>query len=209
MEILNNKKMLQERLNKIKDYFQSMEIMEGKWVLCVRYKPNWGAFPSEDNRIQAIPDESTPNVYWYYSEDKNCDIEEILNLIDETIQTNLEAIKKVELFKLKGEELKRLFSDENVTFAQLQTLKFVMDNDSALSKKSKTRQKNNKNGKITSKKDLLKINSVDIEEEKSQEVPASTASETCEVEVPNVIKTNEVVVNATELSQAEIDDLRG
>ena len=63
--------------------------------------------------------------------------------------------------------------------------------------------------KITSKKDLLKINSVDIEEEKSQEVPASTASETCEVEVPNVIKTNEVVVNATELSQAEIDDLRG
>ena len=135
--------MLQERLNKIKDYFQSMEIMEGKWVLCVRYKPNWGAFPSEDNRIQAIPDESTPNVYWYYSEDKNCDIEEILNLIDETIQTNLEAIKKVELFKLKGEELKRLFSDENVTFAQLQTLKFVMDNDSALTKKSKTRQKNN------------------------------------------------------------------
>ena len=113
------------------------------------------------------------------------------------------------MFKLKGEELKRLFSDENVTFAQLQTLKFVMDNDSVLAKKSKTRQKNNKNGKITSKKDLLKINSVDIEEEKPQEVPANTDSETCEVEVPNVIKTNEVVVNATELSQAEIDDLRG
>ena len=55
----------------------------------------------------------------------------------------------------------------------------------------------------------MKINSVDIEEEKSQEVPASTVSETYAVDVPEVIETNEVVVNATELSQAEIDDLRG
>lgn len=116
-----------ELINKIKQYFVSMEMYEGRWVICVRFKPKWGAYSSEDGRINVSADENEPDMWWYYANDESVDIDEIINLIDETVVTNLEAIKKVELFKLKAGELKKIFSDEKLSFKKLQTLKFVFD----------------------------------------------------------------------------------
>ena len=207
--------MLQDRLNKIKDYFQSIEQFEGKWVICVKYKPKWGAYPSEEGKINAVPDENTPDVWWYYGKDDKVDIDSIFDLIDETIQTNLDAIRKVELFKLKAEELKRIFSDDSISFKKLETLRFVFDEKIAMND-SKT--KKGKRSKPMSKKDILKIDD-SVADEVTEPVEAEPMKETatsqvkeddnCSVKCGGGMKEEVTAVNATELSQEEIDDLRG
>lgn len=197
--------MLQDRLNKIKDYFQSIEQFDGKWVICVKYKSKWGAYPSDNGRINAVPDETTPDVWWYYGKDANVDIDSIFDLIDETIQTNLDAVRKVELFKLKANELKQLFSDETISFKKLQTLKFVFDETVA---KENIKPKKNNRKKPMSKKDILKIDDSVVEE--TEAIVEEKVSENVPyVEAPVPTQPQETVVNATDLTQEEIDDLRG
>lgn len=203
--------MLQDRLNRIKDYFQSIEQFEGKWVICVKYKPKWGAYPSEGGKINAVPDENTPDVWWYYGKDDKVDIDSIFDLIDETIQTNLDAIRKVELFKLKAEELKRIFSDDSISFKKLQTLRFVFDEKIAM---NDSKPKKSKRSKPMSKKDILKIDD-SVANEVTEPVKENAD---CQVDEAVCVDTKEetydpenteAVVNATELSQEEIDNLRG
>ena len=210
--------MLQDRLNKIKDYFQSIEQFDGKWVICVKYKPKWGAYPSENGKINAVPDENTPDLWWYYGKDNKVDIDSIFDLIDETIQTNLDAIRKVELFKLKAEELKKIFSDDSISFKKLQTLKFIFDEKSAV---SNDKPKKSKRSKPMSKKDILKIDDSVVDEateaEPVKDEPQTQVTEAVDDGIrcvdttsnENEVERTETVVNATELSQEEIDDLRG
>ena len=207
--------MLQDRLNKIKDYFQSIEQFEGKWVICVRYNPKWGAYPSENGKINAVPDENTPDVWWYYGKDDKVDIDSIFDLIDETIQTNLDAIRKVELFKLKAEELKRMFSDDSISFKKLQSLEFIFNE-----KVTTVSNKPKKGKRLMSKKDILKIDD-SVADEVTEPVEAEHAEKETNATLPKVdncdVKGDKAieeqhsvtVVNATELSQEEIDDLRG
>lgn len=203
--------MLQDRLNKIKDYFQSIEQFEGKWVICVKYKPKWGAYPSEGGKINAVPDENTPDVWWYYGKDDKVDIDSIFDLIDETIQTNLDAIRKVELFKLKAEELKRIFSDDSISFKKLQTLRFVFDEKIAM---NDSKPKKGKRSKPMSKKDILKIDD-SVADEVTEPVKENSDGQISESACGDAKKDSydtentETAVNATELSQEEIDDLRG
>lgn len=210
--------MLQDRLDKIKDYFQSIEQFEGKWVICVKYKPKWGAYPSENGKINAVPDENTPDLWWYYGKDNKVDIDSIFDLIDETIQTNLDAIRKVELFKLKAEELKKIFSDDSIPFKKLQTLKFIFDEKSIV---SNDKPKKSKRSKPMSKKDILKIDDSVVDEateaEQVKDEPQTQVTEAVDDGVryvdttsnENEVERTETVVNATELSQEEIDNLRG
>lgn len=203
--------MLQDRLNKIKDYFQSIEQFEGKWVICVKYKPKWGAYPSEGGKINAVPDENTPDVWWYYGKDDKVDIDSIFDLIDETIQTNLDAIRKVELFKLKAEELKRIFSDDSISFKKLQTLRFVFDEKIAM---NDSKPKKGKRSKPMSKKDILKIDD-SVADEVTEPVKENSDGQISESACGDAkedsydTENTETAVNATELSQEEIDDLRG
>lgn len=203
--------MLQDRLNKIKDYFQSIEQFEGKWVICVKYKPKWGAYPSEGGKINAVPDENTPDVWWYYGKDDKVDIDSIFDLIDETIQTNLDAIRKVELFKLKAEELKRIFSDDSISFKKLQTLRFVFDEKIAM---NDSKPKKGKRSKPMSKKDILKIDD-SVADEVTEPVKENSDGQISESACGDAKEdaydpeNTETAVNATELSQEEIDDLRG
>lgn len=196
--------MLQEKLDKIKEYFQSIELLDMKWVICVKYKPKWGAYPSDDNRIQAIPDESVPCLYWYYSNDTKVSVDEIIDLIEETVQTNLDAIKKAELFKLKVDELKKLFSNENLTFSKLQTLNFtfsenITDESVIVEETIKKRGRR----KISSKKDLLKVG--EIEEEK---LPNNELEALVNDKVDGSNGDTEIV-ESSDMTQEEIDDLRG
>ena len=203
--------MLQDRLNKIKDYFQSIEQFDGKWVICVKYKPKWGAYPSEGGKINAVPDENTPDVWWYYGKDDKVDIDSIFDLIDETIQTNLDAIRKVELFKLKAEELKRIFSDDSISFKKLQTLRFVFDEKIAM---NDSKPKKGKRSKPMSKKDILKIDD-SVADEVTEPVKENSDGQISESACGDAKEdaydpeNTETGVNATELSQEEIDDLRG
>jgi hypothetical protein len=204
--------MLQERLGKIKEYFVGMEMYNGLWVVRVKYRPKWGAYPPEDGRIKVVSDENESDLWWYCANDEDVDIDSILDLIEETIQTNMEAIKKVELFKLKAGELKQIFSDESISLKKLQTLRFVFDENS--DKEAKPVEKVETKKKVASKKEL--ITQVD-DEIKEHDVFTSKPAVVEEVVTKKRVSkqkpvTRKSVVETTTpegMTQAEIDDLRG
>ena len=202
-----------ESINKIKQYFVSMEMYDGKWVICVKFKPKWGAYSSDDGRIKVSPDENEADLWWYYASDESVDIDEIINLIDETALTNMEAIKKVELFKLKASELKKIFSDEKLSFKKLQTLKFVFD-DSPKDELPIEVVKPSTNNKAHTKTDITKeignaINEHDVFSQESKpeaggEQEIKKTRKTKQKQIENV--DTQTSINMTD---DEINELRG
>lgn len=203
---------MKDSINKIKDYFVSMEMYEGKWVICVKFQPKWGAYPSEDGRIRVSSDEQEPDMWWYYANDDSVDVDEIINLINETVVTNLDAIKKVELFKLKANELKQIFSDEKLSLKKLQTLKFVFD-DTVVETPEKEMQQVKK--KTTSKKDLMSHVGDVIQEHDVFSQPAVVELKAVEEDKTKTKKTRKKKADKLEsltpqeMTSEEIDELRG
>ena len=83
--------MLQDRINKIKEYFRGMEITNNTYIIKVAYKDKWGVFPSEDNNIKVCKSEDAINEFFYYANYTTVNIEDIFNLIEETIEMNISA----------------------------------------------------------------------------------------------------------------------
>lgn len=114
--------MLQDRITRISEYFQSMEITNNILVIKVLYKNRWGVFPSEDETIKVCKSEEIPNEYFYYADYFTVSVEKVFDLIEETIDMNISTEKKVNLLAEKVEELKTLFSTEPLE--KLETLFF-------------------------------------------------------------------------------------
>ena len=191
--------MFQERLNKIKEFFQSIEMVDGSWVICMKYKPKWAAYGTADGRIEVAPDDNVPDVWWYFSKHDGVGVDDILDLIEENIQTNLDAVAKLELFKKKAEELKALFSDEKVSLQRLKTLRLVMDDITQPPvEKFKQTKKNVKPQQTQSKKTTPKPK------------PAKVEAPVVEYIAPEpAIEEPKEAVSATNMSSDEIDALRG
>lgn len=193
-------------INRIKEYFVNMEMHQGRWVIIVKYRPRWGAYASDDGRIEVGPDEKVPDVWWYYAKEEDVDVDEIIDLIDETVQTNMEAIKKVELFKLKATELKEIFSNEELSFKKLQTLKFVFDDTELVEEKPKKAAKGDVKKAATSKKNLM----TQVGEEIFEHDVFNSRSSVVEEKTPVKQKKGKATtVKAVEMSKEEIDELRG
>jgi hypothetical protein len=189
---------MNDSINKIKDYFVSMEMYEGRWVISVKYQPKWGAYSSEDGRISVVEDDNHADVWWYCAKDDDVTVDDIIELICETVQTNLEAIKKVELFKLKASELKQLFSDEKISLSKLQTLKFVFEDGPV--------------DKPITKKDLITHVDETIKEHDVFKPTTDTAEKVKRArKSEKKQRTTSQIVTATpkDLTQEEINDLRG
>jgi len=201
---------MKEQINKIRDYFVSMAMYDGKWVVAVKYPPKWVAYSSDDQTIFVNQDDKNDNIWWYYAKDETIEIDDIINFVDETVQTNIEAIKKVELFKLKASELKRLFNDENMSFSRLQKLRFVFD-DKVVAKPVKEKHQ----PKAAPTKEEIQEHDI------FQPETATEATETAQVKEDNTQpkkrqqKQNKEenkglrAVTPVEMSQSDIDNLRG
>ena len=205
---------MKDSINKIKEYFVSMEMYDGKWVICTQFKPKWGAYPSEDGRIKVVSDEQQPDMWWYCAEDDGVDVDEIINLINETVVTNLDAIKKVELFKEKASELKKIFSDEKLSLKMLQTLKFVFD-DTIVENIVEKEEKPVIKKKTTSKKDLMSHVGDVIQEHDVFSKPEVVVQETHDYEPEVVKKTRKTKqkqvesLTPSDMTSEEINELRG
>lgn len=128
--------MLQERINKISQYFRSMEMTNGIIIIKVQYNNKWGVYPSDDNKIKVAKSEDTPNEWFYYGNFNDITVDDIFDLIENTIEMNLSAAAKLELLNSKFEELKNLFATESLE--RLSTLKFVLSNKKSYRKNKKT-----------------------------------------------------------------------
>ncbi len=118
--------MLQKRIDKISKYFKSIELTNNTLIIKVMYEHKWGVFPSEDGKIKVAKSEDSDDVWFYYGKADEVSVDDIFDLIDNTIEMNLSAAAKLELLTKKFDELKELFATESLD--RLQTLKFVISN---------------------------------------------------------------------------------
>jgi hypothetical protein len=130
---------LNERIEKIAEYFKGMKIIGDTIIVEVKFGHKWGTYPSDESetpRINVAQSEEEADVWFYYAKFNEVGLDEIFDLIENTIQMNKDALAKIELLKEKIGELKTLFEKENIE--TLQGLEF------SLPKKRSSKRKNNK-----------------------------------------------------------------
>ena len=135
--------MLQDRINRISEYFQSMEIANNILVIKVLFKNRWGVFNSEDEDVKVCKSEEIANQYFYYADYLTVSVDKVFDLIEATIDMNISTEKKVNLLTEKVEELKSLFTTEPLE--KLETLFFDFKEIKKTKKKRSYKKKNTDN----------------------------------------------------------------
>ena len=126
---------VEDYISKIGEYFEGIERYNDALIVRVKLPERWGTYPSSDERIKVAKSEEVPNEYYYYGSSNDVNLEDIFQLILETIQMNKDVLLKIELLKEKVQELKELFDTKPLD--ELKTLKFVTEKP----KKAKTSRK--------------------------------------------------------------------
>lgn len=132
---------VEDYISKIGEYFEGIERYNDALIVRVKLPKRWGVYPSSDERIKVAPSEEVPNEYYYYGSSNDVNLEDIFQLILETIQMNKDVLLKIELLKEKVQELKELFDTKPLD--ELKTLKFVTEQP----KKTKAKRKYTKKKK--------------------------------------------------------------
>lgn len=153
--------MLQDKINKIDKYFKGMELTNGTFIVNVKYEPKWGVYPSDDDTIKVTPSEEKADEWFYYAKASERTIDDIFELIEATVDSNLAAIEKYKLLMEKFDELKELFSKEELE--RLKTLKFT------LGKKKKGRKPKKKEIKEPIVEDKTNVDGNNVEENEVEE----------------------------------------
>ena len=115
---------LQERLIALAPYNAGFNIYDNQFVINITYVDNWIVVePEEDSDILLTKDIANGNLY-YYIAPMSVSFDTIFDLVDMTINYNIELQEKVVFFKEKVNELKALFTDEDLE--TLKTLEFKL-----------------------------------------------------------------------------------
>lgn len=182
----------EKRIKELSNYDISFEIKQGYYHIAIKYDEGWNILSPEN---EAIYLEERNGIYHYIASTDSVKIEDIFNVIDSTIEYNLDLQKKLILFKQKTEELQQLFSNED--YDVLQTIEFTLKKKKETKKtKSKVNKKEKTAKKTKAKKEKKKVS---VDETKTQETENEVSKEFLEitsVDAPNY--DNEEVVTMKE-----------
>lgn len=129
---------LSEKINKILPYFKGIDVIEDKFVVKVQLEKGWFCYEKPNTfSVMKINDEKNTWAVMCDAKSKNSD--DIFDFINEIIETNKSVKLKMDLLKIKINDLKELFA---VTpFEELLNLKFVIENEDNNKKKRKYTRK--------------------------------------------------------------------
>lgn len=186
----------EKRIKELSNYDISFEIKQGYYHIAIKYDDGWNILSPEN---EAIYLEERDGIYHYIASTDSVKIEDIFNVIDSTIEYNLDLQKKLILFKQKTEELQQLFSNED--YDVLQTIEFTLKKKKEIKKTTKkTKSKVNKKERVTKKTKVKKEKKkVSVDETKTPKTENETFNEFLEitsVDAPNY--DNEEVVTMKE-----------
>lgn len=143
------------------------------YMVTVTYGKKWAVqMPAETNSKVMCAKVREDGTYCYMTETSN-GLEPVFGLIDSTIHYNEELEKKVELLKVKAEELKELFSSKS--YDELLRLKFVIETPQELPASKNKRQ--TKSGKKTPQKQDMKPTEANFATQSEQETEPSAKTE--------------------------------
>ena len=100
----------ENRLRKLNGHDVSFEIKQGYYHIALKYDEGWSVLDSDNENIYI---QEKNGFYHYIASTDNVKMEDLFNLIDATIEYNLDLQKKLILFKEKTEELQEIFSNED------------------------------------------------------------------------------------------------
>lgn len=116
---------LQNELQALQPYLVGIRYMENIPIVEAVFKEGW-VLP-ENKNIERVKAENESNHFMLFSQIKGIGLDEILNYLETIIKLNIEREKKVELLKIKVQELKEIFLKN--TLSKLQKLKFSFNED--------------------------------------------------------------------------------
>jgi hypothetical protein len=117
---------LKKRIEKINPYFygMNMSIEDNVVYVQTKFPDNWtiSDFLEESFNVKGVFNAKKQTHIFFTEMDNGFD--KVFDAIDYTIQMNLNALERLELFKKKVEELKTLFDEEDID--KLKKLEFVI-----------------------------------------------------------------------------------
>lgn len=116
--------MLEEKLDKLKDTWCSIERADGKFIVSAQFPENYNVYDSEDNRIKVVDDRKNSKRFWYIASDSTVSLIEVIDFIEATVNANIEAIKRAMLYETKMKELQELFNNDKMSYDDLEALSF-------------------------------------------------------------------------------------
>lgn len=114
---------LQNQLEEYIEYFNSIEVVGDVIVTKITYPTKWIVYGSQDGSIKAVKSDTEADVWFYYGKKDIVRVDDIFNLIGDTIKENKAAEAKIKLLNDKFAQLKEIFAKESLE--KLQTLDFI------------------------------------------------------------------------------------
>lgn len=113
---------MNEKIKRIENYFVGMNVASGYIYITVRFPENWKVSSKieEKYNVKAVKTEDETG-YYFFSEMSN-GFDNVFAAIEESIDINLMAALKQEMFVRKLKELQAIFEEE--TIETLKTLEF-------------------------------------------------------------------------------------
>ena len=159
--------MLEEKLDKLKDTWCSIERADGKFIVSAQFPENYNVYNSEDNRIKVVDDRKNSKRFWYIASDSTVSLIEVIDFIEATVNANIEAIKRAMLYETKMKELQELFNNDKMSYDDLEALSFGVKQRTNLIVENRPILKVNKSKK-NSEKEEKKVNSSYSSDEKAE-----------------------------------------
>lgn len=131
--------MLEEKLDKLKDTWCSIERADGKFIVSAQFPENYSVYDSEDKRIKVVDDRKNSKRFWYIANDPSVSLIEVIDFIEATVNANIEAIKRAMLYETKMKELQELFNNEEMSYDDLEALSFGVREKTSIREKIEQR----------------------------------------------------------------------
>lgn len=118
--------MLEEKIEKLRNVWSVIRRSDdGRYLIGVTFPDGYGVYNSADDRIHVLDDtKGESRLYWYVAQDLSVTVNDIIEFIDNTVDANIEAIKKAKLYELKVKELRNFFADTDMSYSELEALTF-------------------------------------------------------------------------------------
>lgn len=102
---------LQDIMVELSSYSVGCRIMDGYIIINITYDAEWSIIPPHNEKIEfAQKDGKT----YYAAPIQEVSFDEVFNSIKETIDYNIDLQKKLDLYRLKVNELQEIFANENL-----------------------------------------------------------------------------------------------
>ncbi len=184
----------EKRLNNLSDYNVTFEIKQGYYHIALVFNKKWAVLDSDN---PAIYIENRDGVIHYIAEKDGVTLDEMFDLIDETVNYNLDLQKKLDLFKLKAKELQEIFASQNLNVLETLTFTFAEGDDKKKKKNESTPKKKRQ------KKSAKKSSTNDKQEEVSESGDNGNNYEEEETTLINTTPTKETYIDTEESDNNE------